>query len=401
MIQNTLRITLLLGLLAFAATHAHAAQFVPATKNTAGINAALAALEASTDGGEVFLPAGVYTINSPIKFPASKSRSFKMRGEGQNVTLLKVSGSIGLDLIMTDPKHTATIGDLTFYTDTVYTATGIKITYPTSPSLDRHKNPWATLERVHVRPGSSGGYFKTGIDLNRAWNTKIRDCQITGADLPNRNYKGDGILFSSSSVGTVIENTQINFWDTGVRLAPTTGVTHQGYWIMHCSIVGVNTGIEFVPYNYDDDHALWALTIQNCHIDAQSTPGGAAYGIFMENARECNIRGNLIYAGYNPGFKVCIWIQGEMVQITSNQLRPWWYDGSSSGNGVVVGNSATVPSRAITMTDNIVWQLQNGTGFWIQQGSTDCRVIGNTFNDCISYTKVTNQGGSTNLIAYN
>lgn len=141
--------------------------------------------------------------------------------------------------------------------------------------------------------------------------------------------------------------------------------------------------------------------MQNCHFDVRSRPGGSAFGLFLGNTKESIITGNLIYAGGNPGFKACIWVWGDMVNIANNQLRPWWYNAGDSGNGVVVGDAARYPSKAMTITDNIIWELQNGTGIWLQSGTSECRVIGNTFKDCNAFTRVLNQGDASNQIGFN
>jgi hypothetical protein len=153
------------------------------TDCTAAFNAAFGAVPNS--GGEIFIPAGDYTLASPLTW-GGKPVTIRGAGKGQTRLHLQHTG-IGFDLSQTSPFNKVILSGFSAYAENTTGQTGAvaRLTYPSATSFGYVSAHISDIECFGY-PNSANGTapfpqtFLRGFVLNGCWSVQINNVSWFG-----------------------------------------------------------------------------------------------------------------------------------------------------------------------------------------------------------------------------
>lgn len=157
------------------------------TDCTSAFNAAFAALP--NGGGEIFLPAGDYWLNSPLLW---SGKAVAIRGAGKGITRVHLNHTgIGFDLAPGNLFQKVVVRDLTAVAESTTGATAAvaRITYPSFPSFGYVTTVISDVECFGY-PNANNGQppypqtFQRGFILVGCWSTQVNNVSWFGPPAP-------------------------------------------------------------------------------------------------------------------------------------------------------------------------------------------------------------------------
>lgn len=323
-------------------------------------NAILLAISASqaNGNGTVYFPDGTFKITGSLTLPANPQCDIALVGDGSNVSVIKQTANVNaVEFNMetngaNDQQYQVAIRDLGFKCSGAVSGS-IYVTYGAT-STSSHQNISVDINDVHVFSDSSN-YFSKGIVLESAWNFRITNTMVVGRPL-GAFYEGTGLEIRRMCVNGSIEQSQFNFWNTGIFVNTfdysSAGMNTEGLFIDQVYMVPVvyglyvrgNKNFSTPPFNSLD----WAnryiagrmvlLTVNGSHIDSRNS--GSA--LLLENVQSHYITNNLFITD-NTG-SVIYGSNAHEGTISGNTLfnagtAPSIYVGGYSGSAnIITGN---------------------------------------------------------------
>lgn len=207
------------------------------TDDTAAVSKAAASLNASTYGGELYFPAGIYKLTNIISLTGASSKPVTVRGDHMHGSQLYFTAATK-GLIFTGKGNGfdgVTVKDLTLSTNgnggIAINVLGTAVANPVQwkPTL---------IENVRVRgdTSASAGYFLTGVQLFNSGLSIVRNLVYEGsrhAPYTNDNYyDGTGIVIDAThtlAAGTSIVDVNLSRCYWGIQIIRNVdGVTIRG-----------------------------------------------------------------------------------------------------------------------------------------------------------------------------
>ncbi len=150
---------------------------------TAAFQAAIAQLPGS--GGEVYMPAGDYWLQSPIVIAG---KVVALRGAGRGLTRIHLQHTgVGFDLAPGNVLSKVIIGEFTMFAESGMgqTAAGLRITYPSTSSFGYVSASIREVEFFSYPNGANGTApfpqtFLRGLVLNGCWSTQVSNISWFG-----------------------------------------------------------------------------------------------------------------------------------------------------------------------------------------------------------------------------
>jgi hypothetical protein len=201
--------------------------------DTAAINAAVAA------GTSIYFPPGSYKYTGRITLPANKS--YRLYGDGPGVSIIAFTGPNAGIYAPTIGAHTLNVEGLSLQANTAAAGTAIYAAF--SDPAGSTKFHTATIHNVVIvgstRDGITGGYWTTGIYLNRAQNAVVDGVDISG----NTTVTATGIVWTSPTTipttGIQISNTEIKWCNIAVQTSGwVEGFYMSGFEVVLCGTPG-------------------------------------------------------------------------------------------------------------------------------------------------------------------
>jgi hypothetical protein len=325
--------------------------------DTAAILLAIAASQANGNG-TVYFPDGTFKITGSLTLPANPQCDIALVGDGSNVSVIKQTANVNaIEFNMetngaNDQQYQVAVRDLGFKSSGAVSGS-IYVTYGAT-STSSHQNISVDINGVHIFSDSSN-YFSRGIVLESAWNFRITNTMVVGRPL-GAFYEGTGLEVRRMCVNGSIEQSQFNFWNTGIFVNTvdysSAGMNTEGLFIDQVYMVPVvyglyvrgNKNFSTPPFNSLD----WAnryiagrmvlLTVNGSHIDSRNS--GSA--LLLENVQSHYITNNLFITD-NTG-SVIYGSNAHEGTISGNTLfnagtAPSIYVGGYSGSAnIITGN---------------------------------------------------------------
>lgn len=369
------------GLLVSVIQGAHAARYDvtayganggDALDDTTAIQNAIS--DASSNGGQVYIPAGTYYVYTTLFNHTTNRKSFSIVGDGPNATKVILTGS-GVNLLQCDFLSDAanlTISDLTFSNNITsgYIGAALSVSYPNLSSPVTNPGLLATRFHINTESGSLG--WGAGVMLQYAWNSKFADCHFS-----NVEGQGVGIWMYHQCINVTMANCSFSYWSTGFGASDYI----EGLFVSSAIMVDVNVGFSF-------SGGATAFELTNSHIDAR----GSACKAIYSNSRIwlSSIKGNMFLNGFSTaggsdGNAYAIYGYFGQSVIEGNSVTCY----NRTNGMVLLGNSTTT-----NVSNNIV-DAVNGSlnGIWVQTGATNIKLIGNGFSGTTN--KILDQGSGT------
>lgn len=333
------------------------------TDDGAAVNAAIAALVTAGEG-VLYFPAGTYLMTSQL---ALSNFSGGIIGDGVGQSVLKFSGSNGINI---DNSGTASLMHRPF----------VRIENLTISTVDNGLYVGLTYKGASTT--ALGKQFTVrecqfcGVTNGAAWNTALLASQAAMSEFLGLHFIGNTSDKSRMSAGLhIIDNStdikiygcsvywsDIAFLIEGVSTNPLTA--GESIFVDKCIMAAINYGVWV--RNSVGNH----ICVTGNHIDTSTA--GVIIGTSGTNG--CNfsqINNNLIFktAG-STSYYNGITIYSSYCTVMSNDLFRG-SNASSSGNGIVIGNNASL-CRIIS---NNLYQI-GGTGIWLD-ASTNNNIVEN------------------------
>lgn len=179
--------------------------------SSVAFNAAFAALPNS--GGEIFVPAGDYTLSNPLTW---SGKAVVLRGAGKGITRLHLAHTgIGFDIAPQSLVQKTVLRDFSAFAESQVgqTAAIARITYPSAPSFG--------YVTAHITDVECFGYpnpqnqqppypqtFYRGFVLNGCWSTQVNNVSWLGSAATGNGGTGSAIIEVNNSVDTRITGLQ-------------------------------------------------------------------------------------------------------------------------------------------------------------------------------------------------
>jgi hypothetical protein len=205
---------------------------------TSAFNAAFNQL--SSNGGEIFIPAGDYWLSTPLVL-TGKPVAIRGLGRGQTRVHFQHTG-IGFDFVPNNLFAKIIVRDLSFYAESVtgQTAAGFRITYPASSSFGYIS---ASIDEIEFfsYPNASNGTspfpqtFLRGMVLNNCWSTQVRNISWFGPPAA-AGASNSAVIEVNGSIDTRVDGIQAYF---GGAVVLQTGYC-EGIYINAPVVVGAD-----------------------------------------------------------------------------------------------------------------------------------------------------------------
>jgi hypothetical protein len=213
----------------------------------------------------ISFPAGTFRFNSAISynFPAN-TKSLKIAGQGQDVTILHFPNVVGtaLTLTLAGMSNSFHLRDLTMTTGTTNADTAIYVVQSKAPVLPRRASGYAASDITRITLRSDEGYWEEdAANIAHGWKTGIHTMTVSVIDFvgvtiygpkpPTGTYAaaggtgGTGIDIEGAGGGVYLpvlfnfDRVNINWAETGIVYGPYA----QGFQIVSSNIVNCYTGV--------------------------------------------------------------------------------------------------------------------------------------------------------------
>lgn len=320
--------------------------------DTAGFIAAFGAVPAT--GGEIYIPAGTYCVTGTLQVI---DKPFAIRGEGQNVTILRFDGgSDGIQFISNSTTtHAAlSVKSLSIVSNKANGGSAIHGTWATSSIA---AGPTATIMDVNINhlltPSLGWQPWTYGIQLSNGSKALISHVNIQSPSLDSGTA---AIRFEGQTIHPSVSLGEILAYGDGVQMVGTG----EGLHVSDVEIVGTHRGI--VLDNGGAPGPLPGTSIANNHMSV------ADKGIYIYNHNDVALSNNSIYSTtFSTDFKGVHAINTGDLTITGNRVIRIGVSGSY--NGIVIEGTATNSVIANNVTENMdagIWLTGTGvTGFMV------------------------------------
>jgi hypothetical protein len=327
------------------------------TDNCAAINAAISAAGPGNPVSLSFGP-GTYVSSCAI---TSTGRSVTVRGAGKSTSSMKFTGATDGFTLNTSLSYSVDITDITIYTTSTNTGSGVSINYTTNGYFNR-ENKRANLRDVR---------FIGFTPANQSWTQCVTFTNVNFVNVTNVDCTGsNGTAGTSGNVqadntntpfGFVIANndsihpTDYKFTNVGITSVNVgiyaDNVNLEGLQIITSSIVGVGTGVHW--YTGAANQGRPQITV----IGNNTSTYGDAFDI--KGISEGNISGNLIYhneSSTTAANMINLAGIGGM-SVTYNQIESFVQNSVAPTTGIMIQSAAGYPvpaSYGVTVRGNII-----------------------------------------------
>lgn len=268
------------GLGYYSATE-HGAKGNGETDDSPALNALVQTVH-DAGGGTIWLPKGVYMLDSPIIWASNVS----LRGEGIGISMLKTRQAAGVG------EGFAAIR-------------GRKVTHFTADNPCEN----ATFEQFTI-DGSEMQItqytsWPKGINIHYMRNSVFRDLEIrntqaTGLGIDMlENVTIDGIFLYNCGAGAFVDNAEINEGGAGIGIG-TWGMPQESFIIRNCVADGCGRyGIFLERQGGTSDDC-----VANYIIADNIVKNGRKHGIVVKGGSRVNVTGNVVYNNAQYGMAV-------------------------------------------------------------------------------------------------
>ena len=259
----------------------HGAKGDGVTDDSPALNALVQTVHAA-GGGTIWLPKGVYMLDSPIIWASNVS----LRGEGIGISMLKTRQAAGVG------EGFAAIR-------------GRKVTHFTADNPCEN----ATFEQFTI-DGSEMQItqytsWPKGINIHFMRNSVFRDLEIrntkaTGLGIDMlENVTIDGIFLYNCGAGAYVDNAEINEGGAGIGIG-TWGMPQESFIIRNCVADGCGRyGIFLERQGGTSDDCIANYIIANNIVK-----NGRKHGIVVKGGSRVNVTGNICYNNAQYGMAV-------------------------------------------------------------------------------------------------
>jgi len=337
-----------------ADTSEHMPRFVDITTAVAdigyvepGTNTLSAATAAASDGDVIRLTAGEYVQTATISIVG---KSLSIIGAGPEVSIIKCTGTDGIDVDTSSMVKHVTLKDFTICTTDAGTYTAIALE---GDAVASNTNKQFRVENVSVRPFNlAADYWLVGILLIDAWDTTITGCHIRGKD--NDLSMTHGIRLLGASINIFINQTVMAFSNDGLGIAGTA----EGVFVTDCIFIYNTWGIYWAPATGES-----LLSAKGNHFDTFS---GA---IYTDNVHWSVISNNMILRRAGSDWVGIHCLNAAQITVTGNTILASLTGNAENG---IVFNTITYGS----ITGNSIRGCE--TDIWLTAGSNYNYVVGNS-----------------------
>jgi hypothetical protein len=308
---------------------------------------------ALNSSNQVFFPNGEYLISNKITIA---NKSITITGENQTSTVIKFSSNAaGIDISQSGNSNSVLISNIKIEkTATTTNSPAIKIS-----GGGTIIHCWAYIENVTIY-GAGSNYWDGGIWLDNISNSCVNSVNVD-LDQTNSQY---GFKVSGTSFTTSFDQCQ-SFSNQKGFIIEGDG---EGVTINSCTIVNCIEGIR-------KQHAPQSeplLVVTNSHINTNSL------GIFLENALQCFISNNLIYAGIGTSGPKTGWIG---IDIQSTFVN----EDISINNNILLGDGYPSPMIGISVGWGLRTLIESNifrntiTGILLGSNASDTQIANNVY----------------------
>jgi len=260
------------------------------TDDTSAFQSAIDAIIAA-GGGVLHVPAGMYRISSLITATCTAQQHIRIEGQGRYVSTLDFSGSASMGIYFNSTSladnqlpvfEVSRLGLITSRDDC---GSALYFNYANSNNIDAAVYVEDVLIAQNIDriadSGSDYGYWTTGIRINNARNSELRNIHAYG-EMNQSPTSSRGVWLEGESTAVVISDSLFMEWTTGVEATGTCEGTYLS-----------NTDIVFCRYGARHTIASGAepqFTVVGCSFNC------ANVGVWLTNSQQSVIADSLFYA---------------------------------------------------------------------------------------------------------
>ena len=226
-----------------AADVANVQDYIAISSNV-GAAAIAAFASLPTTGGEVYFPAGTYTLSSSLLM---SGKAITVTGAGIGVTTLIIAhNGFGIDIAPSAVTQYVVIRDLSIVAGgTTQSAGAVRVVSTAVGSW-----PLSTLIMQNVAisgtfNSSGAGTFAIGVSLKNCWQPQLINVSGTGTGLSGGGaVTGTSMIQLDNIVGLVATNLVAYYWDNAInQISYCEGVNLMAPQIVACNLAYQQTGI--------------------------------------------------------------------------------------------------------------------------------------------------------------
>ncbi len=345
-----------------------------ADDDAVAINAAIAAASA---GDEVYIPDGIYNIDSRIEAASGVS----IRGQSETGTIIRAGYSVTGQKTLIVPAGDAdiTISSMTLDSDGAEAPRF---------AMEIGLNSGSLTERIHVRDVTIDTFRERGIIVRTGRHVRIQDCTIRNATALGGGGEGYGI--------TIQQPGSDNNWVSGCEIGPV---------IRHGILLQFSTHHNLIEYNTLDQNTEDAIDLHgedeySNEVRFNTITNGARSGIGIGNTGSTHDKSgpnNWIHDNFINGCLDGIEIvEGtDDVFVENNDIRFCTNYGVRIDNFDVVGD----PLENISLTGNTI--LDCDRGIYVAVEAPNLVVFDNDVTDNDSYGISTHSSVTGYSITFN
>ena len=344
----------------------------------------------------LYIPAGTFNFTNPVSGTIPGGQSFTLMGAGQDVTILKYTGSSGLLTLNYTNEHAGfTNSDLTYLANSAGAGTGLNLVQLNGSIGNEAGSATTNLTSMTFRGGLGAG-------TTNYWTTAFAEQGISNINFTNDTVflgtaGSNGDAFSLSGASITSQSVAINF--SGVNVAGGR------YGIIYGNFV---QGVDVVNSNIDQDlHAIYVNgTAQGTVLNVSNSQFGGLTGNTIDIVGTLNgatFNGNS-FVGLHAGLAgIALEPAGanglSNYVISNNTFSP--AGGVTTAMGVAAtGNGAalttvTVSNNQFIAVEGVEINAANANIFNII-GNT-MRVLSGGVTDAIDIEQMLNNGFATNI----
>lgn len=333
--------------------------------SSTAVNAAISDLNASSNGGQIFWPAGTFKISSTL---TAITNNGYHRGSGKGVTTVNFPGTFnGLIFDFSSARKTAMASDMTLVAANTATTNFTAVYY-------KQYNDGVVSCAPSFTELQLDGYWNKGIEFDNAAANNTQGGTISDVQIVSYAYspiQAVGIHLAGSS-NVQITGCNVFGFATGY-LIDGGAAGCEGTWISDCTAVNVNRGVDSSGAN------TW---VENCHASVQTVAGSGSNGIgFRLNANQCFL--NQCYCLTDDPTAIAFYFNGTEIKASSYLsirvgMGRWAY-----------GSYIDAACDSCTFTD-ITHKNVTNEAVYIADGAIYCVVDGLSYNDTLANPAVRN-----------
>ena len=255
------------------------------------------------------------------------------------------------------------------------------------PASTSHRDNLVLMDSVILQSGGGSNFdsWGTGVNITYASNAVFNNCTFAGRTI---NGPGTGLEIAGNSVNTLISNTNINFFATGINCP----VYQEGLIIVDSCFVGVTTGI-YTKSNDAGGLRSTYLSIVGSHVDARNA---GSVALDLENLSGLFCSSSLFIGSGTNTINLKRVFESAIIGC---QIYGAATNGITLTSATVTG-SGTLPSKSISITGNTF--RGQGTSINATSGSVQIYANSNTKSDSntsSTFDTITNvDSGTSNFI---